>query len=634
MRTDRTLAGKAGYAILFLVALPVTLWQWAHYSSPLVRFQSVESVSWGLTISIAGGLLMVWAMWVLTKVGKGLPMNAYPPVHFVKEGPYRLVRHPIYWGFGILLIGISVMTGSAGGFWLVTPLTILGILALVWGYESIDLGQRFPSEEINALLDIPGQGSERAGIRNRFAALFWTVSILFLGNYLVWLLKGSTPALFGQSWDVHSAFSGWYGQSLSLLFIAGTPFVLRRMNQIREWVISSLAGVALLIYISLLWPSVGAQYFAPEFSSVYSDQRGLVAFSTVPLFLILISLRAYLRQIGKLSFPLLFLATVIGFYQVANSWSAILHLLVAMFVFIVSTSLYPIWKFLKELSEKIANSWDEWIFGPVRILNRGIYTGLSALLSFLLAGWLAGDAYGWALLVFLLISLACAALWAQLIEGSEKLNRPFGYYGALVGTAFASLAIGIMGYNVWVVIAVVSVVMPWAQAIGRLGCLVNGCCHGGPAQSSEIGIRYFHWRSRVTNISGLKGELLYPTQLYSIIWLFFIGFLLLALWNNEYPYPFIFGLYLILTGIGRFVEEAYRGEIQTPVIGGLRLYQWTAIASVLAGIPMTVIPVQPALIEPGGGWQLLIVSVLGGLAVFFAMGVDFPDSNRRFSRLV
>jgi len=109
---------------------------------------------------------------------------------------------------------------------------------------------------------------------------------------------------------------------------------------------------------------------------------------------------------------------------------------------------------------------------------------------------------------------------------------------------------------------------------------------------------------------------------------------LFSLWYNNFSSPFIFGLYLILTGIGRFVEEAYRGEVQTPIIKGLRLYQWTAIISVLIGIIMTVIHIDVVVVSSDVGWETIMSAMIGGLFTAFAMGVDFPYSNKRFSRLV
>ena len=39
-------------------------------------------------------------------------------------------------------------------------------------------------------------------------------------------------------------------------------------------------------------------------------------------------------------------------------------------------------------------------------------------------------------------------------------------------------------------------------------------------------------------------------------------------------FSLIVGLYFILSGLGRFVEEAYRGEVQTKIVGGggMRIY--------------------------------------------------------------
>ena len=93
-------------------------------------------------------------------------------------------------------------------------------------------------------------------------------------------------------------------------------------------------------------------------------------------------------------------------------------------------------------------------------------------------------------------------------------------------------------------------------------------------------------------------------------------------------------MYLILTGLGRFVEEAYRGEIQTVIWNGLRLYQWTAISSILIGIGITMIHTEIIILDPGFNFEILLSAFIGGFITFIAMGVDFPNSNARFSRLV
>ncbi len=634
MKNSKSIAGKILYGLLFLGILPFLLCLWANYTDHIVRYPAIGSFLGGVILSAIGGILMIWGMLALMIYGKGLPMNPYPPRKLVKEGPYRLTKHPIYLGFGILLIGVSIFMNSASGLWLVAPVTILGMVALVWGHERIGLSQRYPDDKLKTYLDIPGKEEKRVNLRDRLSALFWVLLFFLMGNFIAGYLYGEVSSVPGESWNIHQVFEVKHMYFVSLLFFIGPALVLKRRESIREWTISILIALGLSLYISLLWPAAGVRYFPVEFESVTGGRMLDLMIMSIPLFLILLSLKAYMKIYKRFAALFIIVAIVPGMYQLVNSKSSVMHLVISVSIFLLAANYSWIWFILKNLSEKIANSWKEWAFGPIRIINHGFYVGFGAFFGITTAGWLAGKAYAWAILIFALVVIIFSAIWAQVIEGSEKLKRPFGYYGALVGIIFAGLIVWSMGYNVWIIIGVISVLMPWVQAIGRLRCLVNGCCHGSPIEDPNIGIRYFHHRSRVCSISSLKGELLHPTPLYAILWLFFIGFLLLKLWNSHLPYSFIFGLYLILTGIGRFVEEAYRGEVQTPVWNGLHLYQWTAIISVVIGIFMTVIPVPEDIVVPEFGWQILVAATLGGLFTFFAMGVDFPRSNTRFSRLI
>ncbi|MBW8334826.1 MAG: prolipoprotein diacylglyceryl transferase [Prolixibacteraceae bacterium] len=616
--------GKIIYALTFLVLFPAGLWFWAKFTGQIILLPAIESKIAGGILMVVGGSLMLWAMFALQYYGKGLPMNAYPPPVFVTQGPYRLFRHPIYWGFGLLMIGYFVYSGSASGLWLVSPLTVMGMVALVLGHESIDLKRRFPDQFIRTVLDYPEDKTDSADFRDRLTSLFWVGSYLVLSNFMIEKLNGTVLPFFGEPLRIIPALENPYLPFLSLIFFIATPFFLKRKDVLREWELSGFIALSYSAFIAFLYPEIGAQYF---------PSQGPVLFA-VPVFLLFISLKALFRQSVKMAIVFAVIASILVVIQLINSRSAILHLASSILIFLLSGYYLKIWIFLKNLAEKIANSWKEWVFGKVRVINHGFYVGSGAFLGVLLAGILAGREYALALLVFTLIVNICAALWAQIIEGSAKLKRPFGYYGGIVGIVFGSFAVWIMGLNIWVVIGVASVVMPWVQAIGRLRCLVNGCCHGRKSDNPLIGIRYFHPRSRVCNISGLKGELVHPTQLYAILWLSGVGILLLTLWNNGCSSPFIFGLYLILTSLGRFVEEAFRGEVQTPILGGLHLYQWTAIIALIIGIILTTIQVEPIPINSGFSWESVLVAFVSGLFVFFAMGVDFPYSNARFSRLV
>ena len=615
---------KTLYAIVFLIIIPGILWLWARYTEDLIISPVIESRFAGYFLVILGVLLMAWAMFSLKKYGKGLPMNAYPPIKFVTRGPYHFLRHPIYWGFGILMIGFFILTKSASGLWLVTPITVLSMIALVMGYEAIDLRKRFPNVTKKTSLDLPTNTKELLVTSSRLISLFWILTSLFLANFLINTLVGQQVALYGKPLNLFVIAENHYLSLLSLLFIIAIPFLIKRKDQLRRWAITCIIAISISTFLSLFYPGVWAQYLP--------IQKGAVFF--VPVYLILLSLKILFGQSKSKLILMWLLAIILMSIQLTFSNSAVLHICTSVIIFLLAGYYIQLWEFLRKRVEKIANSWKEWVFGKVRVINHGFYVGVGTFIGISLAGILVGDDYAWAILIFALIVIIFSALWAQVIEGSEKLKRPFGYYGALVGIIFASLAVWMLGYNVWVIIGVISVFMPWVQGIGRFRCLVNGCCHGSKIDNLNIGIRYFHPRSRVCGISDLKGELLHPTPLYSILWLFLVGLVLISLWYRNFPSPFIFGLYLILTGIGRFVEEAYRGEVQTAIIKGLRLYQWMAILSVFTGIIMTLIHIDAVTITSPVGWETVVSALIGGLFTTFAMGVDFPESNARFSRLV
>jgi prolipoprotein diacylglyceryltransferase len=226
-----------------------------------------------------------------------------------------------------------------------------------------------------------------------------------------------------------------------------------------------------------------------------------------------------------------------------------------------------------------------------------------------------------------------AALWAQALEGSSKLLRPFGWYGGILGGVIGALSAALTGHAVLPLLAAFAVAAPWIQILGRVRCLVQGCCHGGPA-GNDVGIRYTHPRSRVTHLAHLAGVPVHATPLYSIAANIVIGALVLRLRVLEAPDALVVGVYLILGGVARFVEESFRAEPQTPVVAGLHSYQWIAIASVLLGMACTTIPsapASPAFSVPDAPlvWSALAMALVTGTA----MGVDFPKSNKRFSRL-
>jgi protein-S-isoprenylcysteine O-methyltransferase Ste14 len=294
---------------------------------------------------------------------------------------------------------------------------------------------------------------------------------------------------------------------------------------------------------------------------------------------------------------------------------------------------WRIWRALCRATEAVANSWREWRVGPVRFMSHGIYAGLGAAAGVAVASWLAGPGAAPWLIGLALAAEVGAAAWAQVVEGSSQLLRPYGYFGSVVAVIVATPLAWLGGADPWLLLGAFSVGACVTQVFGRLRCLVQGCCHGRRVDA-DWGICYRHPRSRVLRLSDLGHLPVHPTQLYAILSSLAAGAALVRLWTLAVPLSFICGAYLVLMGLTRFVEEHYRGEPQTAWVGGLRLYQWLAVAFVVCGAAVTGIGGRPAPQTPSlppVTWPWLAALAL---VTYAAYGVDFPRSSRRFSRLV
>jgi phosphatidylglycerol:prolipoprotein diacylglycerol transferase len=93
------------------------------------------------------------------------------------------------------------------------------------------------------------------------------------------------------------------------------------------------------------------------------------------------------------------------------------------------------------------------------------------------------------------------------------------------------------------------------QAIARLGCFFAGCCHGCPT-TVPWAIIYTHPDSRA-----LLHIPLHPSQLYSSCALFIIFLVIRFIARPRLNKPGqIFGLYLILTSLERFINDFLRAD--------------------------------------------------------------------------
>jgi phosphatidylglycerol---prolipoprotein diacylglyceryl transferase len=113
-----------------------------------------------------------------------------------------------------------------------------------------------------------------------------------------------------------------------------------------------------------------------------------------------------------------------------------------------------------------------------------------------------------------------------------------------------------------------AVALPFSIALGRLGCLVAGCCRGAP-WDGPVAIAYH------------DGVLRHPAQLYEALFQLLAGWTLLALWRRGILFGRLFALYLAAYGVFRFATEFIRDTAKP--FAGFSAYQWMSLAMIVAG---------------------------------------------------
>ena len=127
--------------------------------------------------------------------------------------------------------------------------------------------------------------------------------------------------------------------------------------------------------------------------------------------------------------------------------------------------------------------------------------------------------------------------------------------GFIIGTLAAAFACKKKGIPPLTFLDVIAPAFLLGHAIGRIGCLLNGCCHGAPTKS---------WFA-VYSVENHQYDV--PAQLFDSA--MNIGALFLLLWlEKRFPRRgFTFGMMMILHGLARFIYEFFRAGASSTTIG-------------------------------------------------------------------
>ena len=120
-----------------------------------------------------------------------------------------------------------------------------------------------------------------------------------------------------------------------------------------------------------------------------------------------------------------------------------------------------------------------------------------------------------------------------------------------------------------------------AQVIGRVGCIINGCCYGS-ATSLPCGVVYTHPDSYAP-----LGVAVHPTQVYEIIFLLVVFGVLFSLRKRFRPEGSLFLIYLSLYSLWRLGIGFLRDG--TDFLFGLHQAQVIGIVVLLIVVPILVL---------------------------------------------
>ena len=143
--------------------------------------------------------------------------------------------------------------------------------------------------------------------------------------------------------------------------------------------------------------------------------------------------------------------------------------------------------------------------------------------------------------------------------------------GVFYGGLLAALGVGLVlvrryKLDAWTVADLTAPGIALGHVIGRLGCLLAGCCYGRPTDVPWA--ITFTNPAAATNVGTPLNTPLHPTQLYDAGAELLIMILLLVTERRGRPFAGrTFWLYMLLYAISRYIIENYRGDERGMVLG-------------------------------------------------------------------
>ncbi len=172
----------------------------------------------------------------------------------------------------------------------------------------------------------------------------------------------------------------------------------------------------------------------------------------------------------------------------------------------------------------------------------------------------------------------------------DFIENPHTYRFTWARTFFGGLIFGagsfLLGYffvirkkypkSINPILSLAGALIPLSHGIGRIGCVLDGCCYGKPIPEGSP----FAWRGIKFHTTSVK---VYPTNLFECIFLLLLASILLYLVYQKHS-SYTLPIYRISYGIFRFLMEYLRGDHRGSFLPGISPSQFWALLLLIGGL--------------------------------------------------
>ncbi|MCR5421333.1 MAG: prolipoprotein diacylglyceryl transferase [Lachnospiraceae bacterium] len=235
---------------------------------------------------------------------------------------------------------------------------------------------------------------------------------------------------------------------------------------------------------------------------------------------------------------------------------------------------------------------DLFTIGPVTVHGYGLMIGIGFMLAVLIGGYrtkklgLSENDFTNIAICLLLFGFLGGKLLYILVNIKQFIQTPVELLGSEGFVVYGGIIVGIISIYIYCRIKKLSFLtymdmmtpaVAINQGFGRLGCMMAGCCYGRET-SSHFGMVF------PEGCLAPAGVRLIPTQLMSAVFdLLMAAFLIFMTKKVKYR-GVISGYYLILYGVGRFLIEFLRGDLERGSVGNLSTSQFISVFMIIFAI--------------------------------------------------